>query len=676
MKVLPWIALFLAGTLPAGAAPAGTAILPAHTLATAHYGNDAPWYEANIPFFDCSDPEITAVYYYRWEDYKAHIRDLGDRGGLVTEFLNDVGWSIFPTQSLNDATAFHIHEGRWLADLSYVDEYIDSMYTGGGNDRHFSESIADAAYANYLVHGDRQFIIKHLDTMQHIFHRWDDHYDFTKDLYFIEPILDATEYSIASIDASGGRDGFQGGKAFRPTINSFMYANAAAISKIAMLAGDAATAKSFADTAAAIRSNVETKLWNDGMQHFVDRYQANNKFVHYWDFIRGRELAGYTPWYYELPEQDPKYVASWHYLLSPDDFSGPHGLRTVEPSYQFYMKQFRFDKATGTPECQWNGASWPFDTTLVLGGMANLLNDYSQNVVTSDDYVRLLKQYAHQHYLNGKLDVQEDYNPDTGNVIVGLSRSHHYNHSGYDDLVITGLSGLRPRADNTLEINPLISSGSNAINYLCLENIHYHGQLITILYDRDGTHYGKGAGLSIYVNGTRVVDPSPLGRKLVQIDAPTTNPPETHPVNLAINLSKIGFPTPSASINTTPAALYSALDGRVWYFPEMPKYWTTLGSQAAKDWYAVDFGTAKWLSSAKLYFYSDSIQFNAPASYTLQSWTGTAWADIPNAKTTPDAPIAGGENTITFQPIHTSRLRVVLTSKPKLAIALVQLKAY
>jgi hypothetical protein len=235
--------------------------------------------------------------------------------------------------------------------------------------------------------------------------------------------------------------------------------------------------------------------------------------------------------------------------------------------------------------------------------MANLLNDYSpERGNVNDDYVRLLKQYAHQHYLNGKLDVQEDYNPDTGNVIVGLSRSHHYNHSGYDDLVITGLSGLRPRADNTLEINPLISSGSNAINYLCLENIHYHGQLITILYDRDGTHYGKGAGLSIYVNGTRVVDPSPLGRKLVQIDAPTTNPPETHPVNLAINLSKIGFPTPSASINTTPAALYSALDGRVWYFPEMPKYWTTLGSQAAKDWYAVDFGTAKWLSSGKALF--------------------------------------------------------------------------
>ncbi len=52
--------------------------------------------------------------------------------------------------------------------------------------------------------------------------------------------------------------------------------------------------------------------------------------------------------------------------------------------------------------------------------MANLLNDYTQDVVHADDYVRLLKQCARQHYLNGEPDLQEDYNPDTGKVIVGL----------------------------------------------------------------------------------------------------------------------------------------------------------------------------------------------------------------------------------------------------------------
>ena len=27
---------------------------------------DFDWYKANIPFFDCPDPDIVTTYYYRW----------------------------------------------------------------------------------------------------------------------------------------------------------------------------------------------------------------------------------------------------------------------------------------------------------------------------------------------------------------------------------------------------------------------------------------------------------------------------------------------------------------------------------------------------------------------------------------------------------------------------------
>jgi len=450
----------------------GTDVRPQTSLAARYFGDDAPWFERNIPFFDCSDPQITRIYYYRWQLYKSHLKDLGGRGYIVTEFLDDVGWALKPYQSLNDATAFHINEGRWLKDRRYVDDYINFMYSGG-NDRHFSEAIAAAVYARYLVNGDRAFAIKNLDSMEHIFQLWTNRYDSTKGLYSIEPILDATEYTISSIDASGGRDGFLHGDAFRPTINSFMFANAAAISKLAALAGDTNKAEAFAANAAAIRDSVERNLWNDGMQHFVDRFKADNDFVRYWDFIRGRELAGYVPWSFELPDHDPKYAAAWKHLLSPEELGCPCGMRTVEPDYDYYLRQYRYVTENGRqmPECQWNGPSWPFDTTLVLEAMANLLNDYTQDVVSHDDYVRLLKQYTRQHFLNGQPDLQEDYNPDTGDVIVGLQRSHHYNHSGYNDLIISGLAGLRPRADNILEINPLIPTdarSTNAIDYFCL----------------------------------------------------------------------------------------------------------------------------------------------------------------------------------------------------------------
>ena len=674
----------LAGVLCAGipktiAGQDGTGILPQSSLATCYFGNDAPWYEKNIPFFECSDPDITRIYYYRWQLYKSHLKDLGVRGYMVSEFLDDVGWAWNPYQSLDDATAFHINEGRWLKDNRYMDDYITFMYSGA-NDRHFSEAIAAAVYNRYLANGDRSFAVKNLEAMKHFYQLWTNHYDPSKGMYYIEPLIDATEYTIASIDASGGKDGFRGGDAFRPTINSFMFGNAQAISRLAALAGDTNTAEIFAANAATLRDKVQTNLWNEDMQHFIDRLKVDNQFVHYWDFIRSRELAGYVPWTYELPGHDPKYNAAWNHLLSPQEFSGPYGLRTVGPGYEYYLRQYRYETVKGVkrPECQWNGPSWPFDTTLVLTAMANLLNDYAQDVVHADDYVRLLKQYARQHFVDGDLDLQEDYNPDTGKVIVGLPRSNHYNHSGFNDLVISGLAGLRPRADDQLEINPLIPAdpaATNAINYFCLENVPYHGQMVTIVYDRDGKHYHKGAGLSVYVNGREVLKPSVLGKKLIPISAPTISA-TSHPIDLAVNFTRKGYPVASASTNNVTREIYQAVDGRVWFWPNVRNYWSNIGSSTKTDWFSLNFGEEIQFSSAQLYFYADDKKFKAPAKYALQYWTGEDWAGVPSIHTTPGKPMANGENTIIFRPVTTSKLRILFTNPKSAAIALVEVKVF
>lgn len=651
----------------------GTTLLSRAALAARHFGNDAPWFEANIPFFDCSDPEITQIYYYRWKLYKSHLKDLGDRGYIVTEFLDDVSWSLKPYESLNDATGFHINEGRWLKDRRYVNDYIDFMYNGG-NDRHFSEAIADAAYDHYLVNGNRAFAVKNLAEMKRIYRAWEDHYDASKGLYFIEPLADATEYTISSIDATGGREGFRGGDAFRPSINAFMFANANAISKLSAMVGDARSAREFAAKAATLRRLVQQHLWNQDFQHFIDRYKANNQFVRYWDFIRGRELAGYTPWYFDLPDRDPKYVASWRHALAQDRLGGPYGLRTVEPSYEYYMTQHRYVREDGInkPECQWNGPIWPFQTTLALGGLANLLNNYpKQNVIGVADYVRLLRQYTKLHYLNGQPDLQEDYHPDTGKVIVGLHRSHHYNHSGYNDLVITGLVGLRPRADDVLEVNPLVSSGISAF---CLENALYHGRLVTIVYDRDGKRYRRGAGLSVYVDGRQVVKPSPPGRKTVRLSpGAAVAPPAPSPANLAVNLTRSGFPAPAASANGNPGELHQAVDGRVWFYPNVRNYWTNASSQNKSDWFSLDFGRPETVRSVRLYFYADGARFKAPSRATIQRWTGQDWQNVPSASARPRA---NGETIIPFSPVQTSRLRAVFANPDNAAIALVEMKAF
>src|SRR5215510_4675975 len=149
-------------------------------LAKNYFQDDAQWYLDNIPFFECSDKQIEQVYYYRWKLYKAHIRHVGENSYVITEFINHVAWDRDPYCTINAASMHHIYEGRWLRDGRYMDGYINYLYQGGGNNRRYSESIADAAYARYLVNADSAFIVKQLDSMQQIYIEWSDHFDSTK----------------------------------------------------------------------------------------------------------------------------------------------------------------------------------------------------------------------------------------------------------------------------------------------------------------------------------------------------------------------------------------------------------------------------------------------------------------------------------------------------------------
>ncbi|KAK1446668.1 hypothetical protein CCUS01_12195 [Colletotrichum cuscutae] len=451
--------------VPLGARLAQAA-LDVDAITEKYFGNDAPWYKNRIPLFESSDTEITDVYYYRWNLFRTHQRDVGTKYGYITtEFIDNVSWQTQPWASNNCAAIFHLSEGRWCRDPRFKQDHATFMYSADSNPRQYSESLADGVWRNYLVDGDPALAISLLDDMQRVYNQWvGDHFDEAKGLFWIEPIADATEYTISSIDVSGGYDGFFGGQAFRPTINTYQYANARAIAKTAALKGGLdSVVEEYNTRAQNIKDTLQRDLWNSTFEHFIDRYQVNNENVTYWDFIRGRELAGFVPWAHDLLDDDAKFGEAWKHALNSEELGGLFGLRTVEPSYEYYMRVWRYE-GTHT-ECHWNGPSWPYQTTQVLTSLANVLDHYPNTAahITVGDYTRLLKQYANQHYnkhYGNILDVEENYDPDTGEPIVGLGRSHHYFHSGYVDLIVTGFVGIRPREDDVLEVNPLADPSS------------------------------------------------------------------------------------------------------------------------------------------------------------------------------------------------------------------------
>ena len=130
-----------------------------------------------------------------------------------------------------------------------------------------------------------------------------------------------------------------------------------------------------------------------------------------------------------------------------------------------------------------------------------MLNNYRSSCITANDYWSVLKSYANGQQKNGYSWIGENLDADTGYWYTDLpARSYHYNHSSYADLIITGLVGIRPADnDDSVVINPLLPD--DAIESFVLENVCYRGKYVTVVYDKNGTEYGIGQGLSVFING-------------------------------------------------------------------------------------------------------------------------------------------------------------------------------
>ena len=434
------------------------------------------WFEKNIPYFDCDDKQILQIYYFRWLTYRNNIRKITDKwnGYIISEFLPNVWWAGL-YNSISCPAGHHFYEGRWIRDEKYLDAYQEFWFIDGANPRLYSFPIADAYYNRYLVTGDKQELTKYLDKLIDNYKGWEkSHYVSSMGLF----------KQIADRD---GMENAIGGDGIRTTINSYMYGDAVAIANIATLLGKDSVAKEYMDKAEKLRKNVMENLWNDE-EDFFETIKEDGSSVNV------RELLGYVPWYFNLPADDAKYSVAFAQLLDSQGFLAPYGPTTAERRDPKFMSVIR-------PNCRWDGPSWPFATSQTLVAAANLLNNYKKNnSFKKGDWYDLLKTYAKSQYKNGYPWVAENIHPITGEWIVDYDRSIHYNHSTYTDIVITGLVGIRPEdSDKYLTINPLLDSSD--LKHFMLENVSYRGRNVTVVYDSDGTKYGIGAGLFVYING-------------------------------------------------------------------------------------------------------------------------------------------------------------------------------
>ena len=474
----------------------------------------------NIPLIDIPNKEIEETYYFRWWTFRKHIKSTED-GFVITEFLPNVSWSK-KHNTINCPAGHHIYEGRWLKDSKYISEYIDFWLNKSGDGiRQYSFWVADATLAFHNIHRNDSIMSKQLKPLINNYNEWENiRKEKDKILFFQYDDRDGMELTASGKKLNNGTEIF-GIQSVRPTINSYMYADANAISKISYMNNDIENGKKYETKAKEIKKEVQRALWNKDLNFFTvlpKNYNENS------EPLDVRELIGYVPWYFNLPDDNPKYATAWEKIIDTSSFLAPIGLTVTEQSDPYFKVSYEGH------ECQWNGPSWPFATTQTLKALSNFLNNYSHNkTISKGDYYNLLLQYARQHKIeNDKGEIinwiDENLNPYNGDWISrtrlkdwegngwsddkgGVERGKDYNHSGFTDLILSDLLGIKPQLNKTIEINPLIPDDWD---WFAVDNISYQGEKLSLVWDRTGKKYNRGKGLMLFKENVLVAKSSKI----------------------------------------------------------------------------------------------------------------------------------------------------------------------
>lgn len=448
--------------------------------------NAADWMWENIPLIDIPDKAIEKIYYFRWWVFRKHIKSTED-GYVITEFLPPVPWG-GKHNTIIAAAGHHIAEAKWLKCSKKLIEDYALLYLEEKTKTYlYSSWLIDAIY-EYCSHtGDFSFGIQHLDQLMHYYETVEKEHLTSNGLFWSIDDSDAMEYSI-----SGMSEDLTRMKGIRPTLNSYMAANARAIANFAKLANRTDLATVYEQKYKSIKHKMNEILWDGGFYKAIHTENLNFPSLGEVPTSQNvKELIGFIPWCFDLaPSGREEAFAE---LKASDGFSSPYGLTTAEQRHPRYLYENEHD-------CLWNGYIWPFATSQVLRAMENLLDHYEQSVVTDADFYDILHTYAKSHTRSTEDSkevcwIDEVKHPKTNDwssrTILkglgwrkekgGLERGKDYNHSTFCDIVLGGLLGIRVKGGQ-ITVNPHVPDDWEAFT---VDNLWINGKCHKITYRKD-----------------------------------------------------------------------------------------------------------------------------------------------------------------------------------------------
>jgi len=488
----------------------------------------AKWIVDNVPHFVSLDQGLTKQYWHRATSVtRKTLFKVGD-GRLTDWGIAEGRWgSSWYSNLISYGAGHQIRETRWLRDPQYVHGIISTwcnnlkpngifpnyIRTNEIGDGQYTDWITSTVWDAACVHPDVEKLRGWSDALRQNVDGWLAVYDTDNDglLLVDSHWWTGMEWQPSFFFFNGFDKDKQEQHLERVDLTAYVYGNAKNLSKIYALVGDAHGETKYREIAEKIRAAMETAMWDETTKFFysLEPASGNKALV--------KEVVGVYPFYFSMFEGDSaaRYLSAWNSILDPAEFWTAWPVASATKKSPAYSQDVNFNgKRVGG--CMWNGPTWPHANSIVLSAMAATLRENASSPLTKDKLFELFQSFTMAQFKDQDLAFPwtgEYYNGDTA---AWRTDERDYNHSTYLDILIADIAGLRPRADNVIELHPLI--GTQVPPFL-IDGIRYHDHDVSILWSPAGNVENQPDGLQgyrVYVDG-KLAHHNPDGAARVEI---------------------------------------------------------------------------------------------------------------------------------------------------------------
>lgn len=453
------------------------------------------WWAENIPYIDIPDPYLKKLVYYRWwiARYNALDAELERDYRYPTSFEGSLGYD----NAISNSIDLQVQETKWLRDpLLAYSSWISLGATSAGGafidnpggqywHRVFNQYTTAAGLDALNVHGADEYLLRLVAGYGR---------DDVNGLLATQTSggVDLIEYSTPT---PTGLDGdaisffyYGDGRALRRVETAYVWWNAVSSAALWGAVGEKQAAEALGSSAASMREAILGRLWSTEAGAFLHQdVQTGN-------LIPWKSVQNYLPYSAGLVPDAPEYLAAFKYWTEPGHF-------LLFPPYSSDQTDLAACIAAGNAPTD-NFAE--YSTTLDLNFLSRTLRTYRQSGLGPQDYKRLLYWGGWLEFWGGSADWPDaneylhSWNASTDQIDFRSAINHDF-LGNYNWAIIEDIGGLRPRADDVIELDPIDIGWEHFV----LDQVPYHGHDLTIAWVKPGSaSIGElPPGYSLYVDG-------------------------------------------------------------------------------------------------------------------------------------------------------------------------------